>query len=133
MDVPDRGCQAGRDREVDTRDRDQPLDGRVSQRAVRNGCVEHRQIFAKPVEFAQVALDRDPLIVRKGLARKPSTADAAEQIRVRTMRNEVGVQDRVDLVLDPRPMPDDLVATATSSAAAPWPRPAPDSGRYPSA
>src|ERR1044071_10177039 len=37
--------QPRRDRHVDASDRDQPVDGRVSQGAVRNRGVEHRQIL----------------------------------------------------------------------------------------
>jgi hypothetical protein len=46
------------------------------------------------------------------LAPQPGTAEAAEKISTRATRHEMRMQDRMHLILDPRAMTDDLVATA---------------------
>ncbi|WP_287181700.1 hypothetical protein [Mesorhizobium sp.] len=55
-------------------------------------------------------LDRKPIIVGHWLARQPGAAADVEQIGVRTLRDQVRMQDRMLLILDPGPMPHDLIA-----------------------
>jgi hypothetical protein len=69
-----------------------------------------RQIFAKSIKFAQVVLNREALVVRKGLPREPRSADATKQIRGRTLRDQIGMQGQMHLVLNPCSMPDNLIA-----------------------
>jgi hypothetical protein len=75
------------------------------------------QILPKPNELAQMPLDGETLVFRHGLLGKPGTALAATQIRMRAGRDQMAVQDRLDDVLQPRPLPDDLVATGHLPAA----------------
>ena len=109
-DIADRRHQPGRHRQIDAGDREQSPDRRVIQRALGDLPVKDREILAKPIELAHMPLDREPLIVGHRLARQPVPAAAVEQIGMRTLRDQVRVQDRVHLVLDPRPMPHDLIA-----------------------
>ncbi len=58
------------------------------------------------------------LVLGHGLAQQPGTPDPAEQIGMGVARDKVCVQDRVDLVLDTRAMPDHLVAAGHQPAQA---------------
>src|SRR5215211_5705056 len=64
---------------------------------------------SEPVEFADVPIDRRLLVGWKRLPRQPVPAAPVKEIRVRTARDQVRMQDRMHLVLDPGAMPDDLV------------------------
>ena len=55
--------------------------------------------------------DRTTLIIGHDLSCEPVSAETPEQIGMRTGWDEVGVQDRMHLVLDLRAMSDNLVAT----------------------
>ena len=110
-DVADRRHQSHRDREIDAGDRHQPLDRRIVQHTLRNLAVEEVEVLAKAVKLADVPLDRGALVVGQGLARQPHPPRAVEQIRVRALRNQVRMQDRIHLVLEPRPVPHYLVAS----------------------
>ena len=57
------------------------------------------------MEFAQMPLDRELLIIRHWLVHQPGATADVEQIGVRTLRNQVRVQNRMHLILDPGPMP----------------------------
>lgn len=105
------GCQQpGRHGEVDARDREQPPDRGIIHRALGDLPIENRKIFTEPVQFAYMPLDGNLLILRHRLAFKPVPPSTVEQIGMRALRNKVGVQDGMDLDLDPRPMPHNLVA-----------------------
>ena len=101
--------QCGR-RQVDAGDGQQPVDRLVFDRALSDVAVEGVQILTEPVELADMADDRRPLILWQRLAREPLPARPVEEIGVRALRDEVRVQDRMHLVLDPGPVTDDLVA-----------------------
>jgi hypothetical protein len=74
--------------------------------------------LAQPVELALVALDRGCLVLGHGLAGQPVPPQPAKQIGVGAGRDEMSMQDRMHLVLDARPVPDDLVAPADETAQA---------------
>jgi hypothetical protein len=65
-----------------------------------------------------MALDGSLLVVGKRLPSKPCPANTTEQIGVRTAGDQVRVQDRMHLVLDPRPVPHDLVPPCNQTAKA---------------
>ena len=111
LGVADRSYQTGGDGEIDASDRDQPFDCRIIQRAFRDLLVQHREILVKAIKLAHVPLDRDLFVVGKRLACQPGAPDAAEQIGMGTARGQIGVQDGVNFILDPRPMSEDLVTT----------------------
>src|SRR4051812_48756100 len=67
-------------------------------------------LFAQPIQLAQVPFDRNTLIIGHDLSCKPISAKTPKQIGMRTGWDEVGVQDRMHLVLDLRAVPDNLVA-----------------------
>jgi hypothetical protein len=73
-------------------------------------AIQHREVLAEAVELAQVRHDRRTLVVGQGLTVEPGSAGAVEQLGVRARRNQVRGQDRVDLVLHPGAVADDLVA-----------------------
>ena len=56
-------------------------------------------------------IDRALFVIRQRLAGQPFAAAPIEQIGVRTLRDQVRVQDRMHFVLDPRAMTNDLIAT----------------------
>ncbi len=51
------------------------------------------------------------LVLRQRLATQPIAATLVEEISMRTFRDQMRMQDGMHLVLDPRSMPDDLIAT----------------------
>ena len=74
-------------------------------------AIEELKILGESIEFAQVSVDRLDFVGRKNLAPQPGSTEPAEKIGMRTTRREMRMQDGMDLVLDPRAMADDLVAT----------------------
>jgi hypothetical protein len=60
--------------------------------------------------FADVPLDRHPLVVRHDLSYEPRPATLVEEVGVRALRNEVRRKDRMHFVLHPCPVPHDLIA-----------------------
>lgn len=68
-----------------------------------------------PLKLADVPIDRRALIVWKLLSGHPHPAASVEQIGARALRDQVRVQDRIHLVLEPRAMPHDLVARDNKS------------------
>src|ERR1700722_10218498 len=57
-----------------------------------------------------MALNCGTLIVGQGLSGQPSATEAPEQIGVRTLGDQMSIEDRVHFVLDPRTMTDELIA-----------------------
>jgi hypothetical protein len=57
-----------------------------------------------------VPFDCGALVIGHELLRQPDPAQSPEQVGMRAGRDQVSVQDRVHLVLNPRAVPDNLVA-----------------------
>ena len=108
MEVADRRDDRQRDRGVDARDRHQPLDLLALERDPAERGVDDPQLLAVEVELAQQRLDRELLIGRERLVRQPAAALDPEQVRRRRLRDQVALQDRLHLVLEPRALPDDV-------------------------
>jgi hypothetical protein len=68
LHVADRRHQPGGYREVYAGDRDQPLDPRILKSALGNLPVQHAEVITQPVQFAKMAFDRGPLVMRHRLA-----------------------------------------------------------------
>ena len=88
----------------------QPLDRRIVQRTLCDLAVEQFEILRETVELADMPLDRSAFVVGDRLTRQPGPAAPIEQIRVRALRDQMRVQDRVHLVFEPRPVAHHLVA-----------------------
>jgi hypothetical protein len=114
-DVADRGNEASRHRDIHTSDSQKPFDRWVVQTTLGDLAIEEFKILGEPIEFAEVSIDRLDLVGGKNLASQPGTADTAEKIGMRTTRHEMRMQNRMNLVLDPRAMTDDLIATRHES------------------
>ena len=71
VDVADRRHDAGCDCQLDAGDGHQPLHGAVVERALGVLPIEDGKIFAEPIEFPQMAVDRLALVVRQFLAPEP--------------------------------------------------------------
>jgi hypothetical protein len=69
------------------------------------------EIVGQPIELAQVTLHCQTLISRQDLLAKPGAAHGATKILMRAGRDQMGVQDRLNGVLQPRTLAHDLVAT----------------------
>ena len=69
------------------------------------------------IELTDVPLDRGDLVAWQGLRGEPPAAGAVEQVGMRTTRDEVCVQDRLHLVLEPGAMPHDLIAARHQTSA----------------
>ena len=95
---------------VDPGDRHQPLDLPALQRDTSERGVDDPQLLPVEVELAQQRLDGELLIRRQRLVRQPAPALDPEQIRHRRLRDQVALQDRLYLILDPRPLPDQMRA-----------------------
>ena len=74
--VADRRDQAGRDDQVDAGDGQQALDCRIVDQPPGDLSVENLEILAEPVEFAQMPLDRGPLVVGQRPAVRASSGPA---------------------------------------------------------
>ena len=59
---------------------------------------------------AAVSLDGAAFVIGQRLARQPCPPAAVEQVRMRTLWDQVRMEDRVDLVLEPCAMTHDLIA-----------------------
>ena len=68
------------------------------------------EIVGQPIELAQVTLHCQALISGQDLLGEPGAALGAAQILMRAGRDQMGVQDRLHDVLQPRTLPHDLVA-----------------------
>lgn len=67
------------------------------------------QILAEAVDLAYVAFDRKTLVLRQRLHREPGPAFPIEQVGRRAWRDQVCVQNRLDDVLQPRALADNLI------------------------
>ncbi len=117
-DVADRRHDAGGDRQVDVGDRHQSVDRGILDCVLRDLAVEQGQVFCQPVKLTDVPIDGGALIVWQLLSSQPGPAASVEQIGMRALRDQMRVQDRMHLVLEPRAMPHDLVAPRHQSALA---------------
>ena len=72
--------------------------------------LELREVFSQPIQSTKTLFDSDLLVPRQGLVRKPGTPLLAEQIGRRATLDEVGSQYRVNLVLEPGALANDLLA-----------------------
>lgn len=59
---------------------------------------------------------RRPLVVGNGLARQPVAAAAIEQLGMGALRDQMRMQNGMHLVLDPGPVPDNLIAARDKPA-----------------
>jgi hypothetical protein len=109
-EVADRGDDRQRDGRVDAGDRHQPLDLGAGQRDAAELGVDDPQLLAVEVQLAQQRRDRLALVDRQGLLGQPAPALVTEQVGGRAARDQVAVQDRLDLVLQPGALPDDMRA-----------------------
>jgi len=79
-------------------------------------AVERDQVLAQSIELAHLGFDRRHRVGRQRLSRKPLAAETVEKIGMRAARDQVRVWDRMDLVLDPGSMLDDLIAASDQTA-----------------
>jgi hypothetical protein len=77
---------------------------------LRDLSVEGTEILAQPIEFTQVPFNGGMFVIGDDLSRQPNTTQPPEQVGMRAGRDQMGMQDRMHLVLDPCAMPDNLVA-----------------------
>jgi hypothetical protein len=110
LDIADCGDQRESHNHVNPGNGHQTLYPFGGKRRAGKIAFDHFEIVGQPVELAQVTLHRQPLIPRQDLLGEPGTALGATQILMRAGWNEMGVQDRLDDVLQPRALPHDLVA-----------------------
>jgi hypothetical protein len=73
-DIANRCHQPGCHGQVNAGDGEQTPDRWIVQGSLGNLPVEDRQVLGKPIEFAHMPLDREPLIVGYYLARQPGAA-----------------------------------------------------------
>ena len=110
LDIADRGDQRERDNHINAGDGHQAFCPFVGERRLGKIAFDGFEIVSQPVELAEVALYCQPLIPRQNLFGKPGTALGATQILMRAGRDQMGVQDRLNNVLQPRALPHNLVA-----------------------
>ena len=115
-DVTNRRHQARSHYQVDASDRQEPLHGRIVQRTFRNLPIKFLEIFRQTIKLPDMPLNGGAFIVGHRLACQPVPAAGVEQISMWALRDQVGVQDGVYLVLDPCPVPDDLIAPRHQAA-----------------
>ncbi len=106
-DVADGGKQPHRHRPMHAADRHQPTCPVVSQGALGECLIKRLQVGCPLVEIGQIPPHRNPLIASKRQSVQPGPTGQAEQLALEG-RDQVGVQHRMQPVLDPRPLLDDL-------------------------
>jgi putative transposase len=109
-EVPDRGHNRHAGDRVHPGNGHQPGNHRIGQGLGGQLLVHHRQLAAVEVQLPQQRLHAGAFIGRQRLHRQPVPAGPAEQIRHRRGRGQVARQDRMDLVLDPGPLPNQMRA-----------------------
>ena len=63
-------------------------------------AIEEDQVLRQPVKFTHVPIDSVSLGVRQWLPRQPRFTAAVEQVRMRAARDQMGIEDRMHLILD---------------------------------
>lgn len=116
VDAADRRHQPGCNSQIDTGDGQQPPDRFILQRVLGDVAVEHGKVLSEPVQLADMALDRDAFVLRHRLAGQPVAAALVEEIGMRAFRDQMRMQDGMHLVLDPGPVPNNLIAARHQSA-----------------
>ena len=76
----------------------------------RELALDDPQVLSDAAILSHVTFDSLALIVGQVLPQKPSPSLDAEQVSVRALRHEVGMQDRLRDDLQPRPLAHNLVA-----------------------
>jgi hypothetical protein len=112
VEFADRGHDRQRDGRVDAGNRHQSRNLAALQADPPKLEIDQAQLLAGEVELTQQRRDRLGLIARQLLLGEPRPALAPEQIRRRAAGNEVAMQDRVDPVLQPRALSDDVRAAS---------------------
>ena len=107
-DVPDRRDQTRRDCNIDPRDRQKSLDRRIFEAALGDLAIKKFEVLRKPIEFADVPIDRRDLVGRKRLPCQPGSTQTAEKISMGATRHEMRMQDRMNFILDLRAMAHNL-------------------------
>jgi hypothetical protein len=115
-EVADRRHDRQRDSRIDAGNRHQALHVVTGQGYLAELRVDDLKFLAVKVELAQQRLDRLALIRRQLLLAKPRATLDPEQVRGRAARHEVSVQDRLNLVLQPRPLAHDVRPTSNLTA-----------------
>jgi|GEM_PF-3425163 hypothetical protein len=88
----------------------------VTDTDLRQGPVHLSQIFTKAVQFPQALLDAQALIHWQRLRAEPHPSLLAKQVRSRTPRDQMHSQHRMDSVLEPRALPNELCPARDLSA-----------------
>ena len=101
-EVADGGGDRDRDRDVDAGDRHQSPGRLAAQRDARELGVDQPQLLAVEVQLAQQRPDGPALVGGQLLLGQPAPTLDPEHIGGRAARHEVAMQDRLDLVLQPR-------------------------------
>jgi len=95
------------DHDVDPRYRHESLRLCAAQRVARELAFK---IVRQSVILANMALDRGALVIWQQLRQQPGAAFRAEDVRVRALRHEMGMEDRLDHRLQPNALAHDLIA-----------------------
>ena len=114
--IADRRNDAARHDRIDACNRQQPLHAGIIHRVFGDVGIQTGEILGEPVDLPHMATDRPPLVLGQFLFRKPVPAALVEQVGMGALRHEVRLKDGMHLILDPRSMPHDLVATSDQPA-----------------
>jgi hypothetical protein len=96
IDWTDRGQQADCHNHVDPGDRHQSLRLRAAERVTRELAFQDVQILGQAIVLPQVSFDRGGLVVGQQLPKQPGAAFRPGNVRVRALRHEMRMQDRLD-------------------------------------
>ena len=110
-EVADRGGDRQGHGRVDAGDGHQPPRVIAAQRHAGQRGVDEPKLLGMEVQLTQQRPNRLTLIGGQRLLGQPPPALDAEQVGGRTTRHEIAMQDRLDLVLQPRALPDDMCPT----------------------
>ena len=115
-EVADGGENGDAGDRIHSRDGHQPGHHRVGQGLDCQLLIHDRQLGAVEVQLPQQGLDAGAFIGRQRLGGQPVPTRLAEQIRHRRGGGQIAGQDRMDLVLDPGALPDQMSPPGDLSA-----------------
>lgn len=114
--IADGGRDAGCDGHIDAGQCHQASDGRVSHSHFGNIGLYVLEGPFDEINLGQVPLNGSPFIIRKSLGSNPLPPAYAGQVAVRARRDQMGMQDRLDEVLQPYSLADQLGASGHLSS-----------------
>ena len=114
--VTDSGKKPETRNHVDTGDGHEALQAGVIDCLHRQTAVKCIEVFTDTFYLPKAAVDSFPVSCRQNLFGEPSVAGRREQVGHRASADQVRMQNRMHLIFEPRPVPNQLASTGELTA-----------------